>query len=111
MFELSANAVHSLLSKMMINEELHASWDQPTNSIIMHKAEPTRLQSLCLQYAEKASVFLENNERMLDTRGGPGGQNRKGGQRGGDGGDRKGGNRNNNSHRQNNYNRGNPIRA
>lgn len=68
MFELPPNAVHSLVSKMIINEELHASWDQPTQSIIMQRAEPTKLQYLALQFAEKAAVFVENNERLLDNR-------------------------------------------
>eukprot|EP00013_Stygamoeba_regulata_P024034 CAMPEP_0177656464 /NCGR_PEP_ID=MMETSP0447-20121125/15585_1 /TAXON_ID=0 /ORGANISM="Stygamoeba regulata, Strain BSH-02190019" /LENGTH=900 /DNA_ID=CAMNT_0019160593 /DNA_START=75 /DNA_END=2774 /DNA_ORIENTATION=- len=68
MFELPANAVHSLISKMMISEELHASWDQPTSSIIMHRVEPTRLQSLCLQFTEKAASYLEANERLYEPR-------------------------------------------
>jgi len=68
MFELPKKVVHSLISKMMIAEELHASWDQPTSAIIMHKVEPTRLQYLSLQLAEKAAAFVENNERMLDSR-------------------------------------------
>jgi len=68
MFDLTTNVVHSLVSKMVISEELHASWDQPTGSIIMHRVEPTKLQYLALQFAEKAAVFVENNERLLDTR-------------------------------------------
>jgi len=58
----------SLVSKMMINEELMACWDQPTNAIVMHQSEPTRLQTLALQFAEKAAVFVENNEKLLDVR-------------------------------------------
>jgi len=69
-FELTSNTVHSIISKMMINEELHASWDQPTASIVMHKVEPTRLQALSLQFSEKASIFVENNERLMDYRSG-----------------------------------------
>eukprot|EP01098_Paradermamoeba_levis_P008129 TRINITY_DN3377_c0_g3_i3.p1 TRINITY_DN3377_c0_g3~~TRINITY_DN3377_c0_g3_i3.p1 ORF type:complete len:248 (+),score=86.51 TRINITY_DN3377_c0_g3_i3:192-935(+) len=68
MFELPVNVVHSLVSKMMINDELHASWDQPTSSILMHKVEPTRLQHLALQISEKAAFFVENNEKILDPR-------------------------------------------
>lgn len=52
---------------MMISEELHASWDQPTGSVVLHKVEPTKLQALALQFADKAAAFVENNERMLDT--------------------------------------------
>jgi len=62
MFSLPKNHVHSLVSKMMMSDELHASWDQPTGSIVLHRVEPTRLQSLALQLAEKAA---ENNERNL----------------------------------------------
>ena len=29
---------------MIINEELKASWDEPTNSLVLHQTEPTRLQ-------------------------------------------------------------------
>ena len=56
------------MSKMMINEELHASWDQPTNCVVMNQVEPSRLQSLALQFAEKANTFVENNEKLLDFR-------------------------------------------
>ena len=34
----------------------------------MHKIEPSKLQYLALQFAEKAAVFVENNERMLDSK-------------------------------------------
>ena len=41
---MSNSAVHSEVSKMIINEELKASWDEPTNSLVLHQTEPTRLQ-------------------------------------------------------------------
>jgi len=68
MFELPESVVHAVVSKMMINDELHGSWDQPTGSIVMHNVEPSRLQYLALQFAEKAATFVESNERLLDTR-------------------------------------------
>ena len=43
-FDMSNSAVHSEVSKMIINEELKASWDEPTNSLVLHQTEPTRLQ-------------------------------------------------------------------
>jgi hypothetical protein len=38
---------------MMISEELSASWDQPTGTIIFNKVQPTKLQQLALQFADK----------------------------------------------------------
>jgi hypothetical protein len=46
---MSVATVHSIISKMIINEELQASHDQPTATILIHKAEPSPLQSLALQ--------------------------------------------------------------
>ena len=37
MFELEENCVHALVSKMIINEELMASLDQPSQCIVMHR--------------------------------------------------------------------------
>jgi translation initiation factor 3 subunit C len=70
MFELPSNTVHSIVSKMMSTEELQASWDQPSASIVMHHTEPTKLQYLALQFAEKAAVLVESegNEETRDTR-------------------------------------------
>ena len=63
------NSVHALVSKMIINEELMASLDQPTQCIIMHRSEPSRLQSIALQLSDKVSQLVENNERLLEQRG------------------------------------------
>jgi translation initiation factor 3 subunit C len=65
-FELSENEVSSLVTKMMMNNEIKASWDQPTSSIILHKVEPTHLQALSLRVAESTGKLVESNERTLD---------------------------------------------
>jgi translation initiation factor 3 subunit C len=70
MFDMTKNEVHSTVSKMMINGELHASWDQPTETIVLKKLDPTPLQLLALQYAEKAASLVESNERLLDVKAG-----------------------------------------
>ena len=98
MFEMSKNEVHSVVSKMMINRELVASWDQPTETVVLRRVEPTSLQVLALQFAEKAGHLVEANERLLDIqsgnfgykddhwKSGDGDDRWRGGQRGGGGG-------------------------
>jgi len=52
---------------MIINEELQASWDEPTQTLILnHGAEPTLLQSLTLQLADKIGTLVDNHERIID---------------------------------------------
>jgi len=60
--------IHSLVSKMMINRDLIASWDQPTGTIVMRKVEPSALQVLALQYTEKAASLVDANECLLDAK-------------------------------------------
>lgn len=66
MFELERSVVHSIISKMIINEELMASLDEPTHTVVMHRTEPTRLQSLALQLSEKVSSLVDNNEKIME---------------------------------------------
>ncbi|XP_072454602.1 eukaryotic translation initiation factor 3 subunit C isoform X2 [Notamacropus eugenii] len=66
MFQLDLPTVHSIISKMIISEELMASLDQPTQTVVMHRTEPTAQQNLALQLAEKLGSLVENNERVFD---------------------------------------------
>ncbi|CAG9854441.1 unnamed protein product [Phyllotreta striolata] len=68
MFDLGKPVVHSIISKMIINEELMASLDDPTQTVVMHRSEPSRLQSLALQLADKINNFVDSNERILETK-------------------------------------------
>jgi len=70
MFEMEKNEVHSVISKMMINGDLHASWDQPTDTIVLRKVEASNLQNLAMQFSDKAAALLEANERLLESRSG-----------------------------------------
>uniref|UniRef100_A0A667WVI4 Eukaryotic translation initiation factor 3 subunit C n=1 Tax=Myripristis murdjan TaxID=586833 RepID=A0A667WVI4_9TELE len=110
MFELELPTVHSIISKMIINEELMASLDQPTQTVVMHRTEPTSLQNMALQLAEKLGGLVENNERVFDlkqgvyggyfNRGEPRSRHQKGGYQQKQGGYQRGGYRNQN---QSNY--------
>eukprot|EP00585_Thalassiosira_rotula_P007583 CAMPEP_0196148232 /NCGR_PEP_ID=MMETSP0910-20130528/27293_1 /TAXON_ID=49265 /ORGANISM="Thalassiosira rotula, Strain GSO102" /LENGTH=1019 /DNA_ID=CAMNT_0041410875 /DNA_START=161 /DNA_END=3222 /DNA_ORIENTATION=+ len=88
MFEMGENEVHAVVSKMMINRDLIASWDQPTGTIVMRKIEPSALQILALQFAEKAASLVDANERLLDAKTGNYGYKDGDNWRGGGGQDR-----------------------
>ena len=68
MFQLEQSTVHAIISKMIMNEELMASLDEPTQSVVMHRTEPSRLQSMSLQLADKVANLVDNNERILKIR-------------------------------------------
>ncbi len=68
MFELNKNEVHAVVSKMMFNGDLHANWENEI--IVLKKIEPSNLQVLALQFAEKAANLVESNERLLDAKSG-----------------------------------------
>jgi len=64
MYELPKIKVYSIISKMIINEELMASLDDPTETVVMHRSEPSRLQALSMQLAGEYSLltyFLDLN--------------------------------------------------
>lgn len=57
MFDLAPRRAHSIISKMLISQELCGAWDQPTETVVLQRVEPSRLQVLALQFAEKVRIF------------------------------------------------------
>jgi translation initiation factor 3 subunit C len=116
MFELGKPKVHSLISKMIINEELMASLDDPTETVVMHRSEPSRLQALSMQLADKVTNLVDANERIFEMKQGnyfqrnnqQGGQNYRQNYRGGQNQNQnQNQNWNNNRRNDNRGNRGN----
>ncbi|KAM7350654.1 eukaryotic translation initiation factor 3 subunit c isoform 1-T2 [Cochliomyia hominivorax] len=68
MYDLPIQKVHSLISKMIINEELMASLDDPTETVVMHRSEPSRLQALAMQFVDKVTNLVDVNEKIFDMK-------------------------------------------
>ncbi|CAN0172005.1 unnamed protein product, partial [Scytosiphon promiscuus] len=68
MFDMDKSKAHSIISKMMLNQELYGSWDQPTETVVLRKEDPNTLQLLALKFADKAANLVESNERLIDAR-------------------------------------------
>merc|ERR1712146_317293 len=68
MFDLEKVVAHSVVSKMMIKGELQGSWDQPTETIVLHKIDPTPLQEQALTFINAFNQLVENNESLLSLR-------------------------------------------
>ncbi|XP_023315616.1 eukaryotic translation initiation factor 3 subunit C-like isoform X2 [Trichogramma pretiosum] len=68
MFELEKATVHSFISKMIINQELMASLDEPSEAIVIHRSKPSRLQFLALQLTDKVNNFVDSNERIFEMK-------------------------------------------
>jgi len=68
LFELEKAKIYSIISKMIIQEELAATLDEQIDCIIMHRIEPSRLQLLSLSMAEKLTQLVENNEQTVEPK-------------------------------------------
>ncbi|KIH56196.1 hypothetical protein ANCDUO_13625 [Ancylostoma duodenale] len=64
LFELDKKQVHSVISKMIIQEELSATLDEPTDCLMMHRVEPSRLQMIALNLTDKLQQLADNNEQV-----------------------------------------------
>ncbi|KAI8374254.1 eukaryotic translation initiation factor 3 subunit 8 N-terminus-domain-containing protein [Radiomyces spectabilis] len=64
MFDLPVSRVSAIIAKIIWNEELAASLDQVSQCVVLHQVEPSRLQVLAVQFAEKAANLVDQNERL-----------------------------------------------
>ena len=74
MFELTSRQINAVISKMILNDELKASWDKPTELLVLHRAESTKLQSLAKQTADKVCfsklaviLFLQADSELSNS--------------------------------------------
>jgi len=70
MFGLAPKLIHSIVSKMMIREEITAFWDESSKYVLVQHSEPTPLQRLALALADRGAQAVENNERLVDQKSG-----------------------------------------
>jgi len=77
MFELEGSIVHSIISKMIIKQELMGSLDEPTQALVMHRTEPSRIQGLSLQLMDKINYLVDFNEKIYEIKMNSGGSNKQ----------------------------------
>lgn len=53
---------------MIINEDIHASWDETTNFILLSRVQRTRLEQLALSLADGLANAVEQNELSLNMK-------------------------------------------
>ncbi|TKR93213.1 hypothetical protein L596_007709 [Steinernema carpocapsae] len=70
LFSLPKETVHAVISKMIIQEELSATLDEPSDCLMMHRIEPSRMQLLALHLSEKLSSLAESTEQIVEPRSG-----------------------------------------
>lgn len=62
-FDLSSTRVHSIVSKSVMNDSLHASQDQLSGCIVFENVKQSRVQALVFELTEKLSILAETNGR------------------------------------------------
>lgn len=68
MFSLPDITIRSIISKMMIKEEITAFWDEDSMFVLVQHVEPTPLQRLALSLADRAASAVDMNERLVDQK-------------------------------------------
>jgi len=66
MFDMDQTITRRIICRMIFNKEISAAWEHPANILVIYKTEVTSLQALSQNVADKVSLLLESNERLLD---------------------------------------------
>jgi translation initiation factor 3 subunit C len=66
MFDMDDSTTRKIISRMIFNKELSAAWDNPINILVMYKLDPSPLQTFSQNLAEKISLLIDSNERILN---------------------------------------------
>jgi translation initiation factor 3 subunit C len=66
MFEMEETAARRIISRMIFDKEISAAWEHPADTLILYKVDPSTVQSQSQALAEKVSLLMESNERLLD---------------------------------------------
>lgn len=68
MFDVPSKTAHSIISKMMIREEITAFWDESSKYLLMQHVEPSPLQRLALSLADRSVAAVDMNERLVENK-------------------------------------------
>jgi len=83
-FELEKKKIQSIITKLILSDNsnkedtrfydrdvkgLSASWDGPTDTLVLHGTEPTRLQNIALQMSSKLAAIVDINEKIAMEQG------------------------------------------
>merc|ERR1712154_633796 len=68
MFDLSPSRTKQFISKLIISaghDSKFASLDELTECVVMHQSPPMPIQRTALEYSDKLSFLIEQNEKLL----------------------------------------------
>jgi len=89
MFDLEEMPARRTISRMLFNKEISGAWEQHTGTLVLNNVDPSPMQALAQQVAEKVAMLVDSNERVLDPLVNPSNYREEWGARGGDRGDQR----------------------
>jgi len=68
MFDLEEDFIHKVASEMIFTEQFQGAWDQSDSYINMICQPLSKLQRAALAFSEKAALFVDQNDRLMEQR-------------------------------------------